>query len=338
MKEKHFIESYDTTDLARYIMINRFNLDLYNEFKSKLKRNSWRKCVKILNNKFTLQESGISKLNKLFIYREGLVVNISLDNYDKTDYVRFFYKNGINSVSLYDSVKQFKKTKEQDNVYIISQRGSDLRLTGFDIKNQNTNIQINYNDQTIIDYKKLKIELLKEESESLVLIYSSPGCGKTSLIRKLIQEVEDKEFVFLPNNLIDMFINPAFMNFAISELKNKILIVEDAENILTSRKSSNNPYVSTILNLTDGLMKDLLNIKIICTINNNINTIDEALLRKGRLLMKTELNSLSVEKSNNLLKKLGHSFETTVPMKLCDIYNYQKDDYREDKKSIGFKK
>ena len=62
----------------------------------------------------------------------------------------------------------------------------------------------------------------------------------------------------------------------------KILIIEDAERVISDRESNGSPAgVSNILNLTDGILGDCLNIQVIATFNMKREKIDQALLRKG---------------------------------------------------------
>jgi ATP-dependent 26S proteasome regulatory subunit len=94
--------------------------------------------------------------------------------------------------------------------------------------------------------------------------------------------------------------------------------------------------------MTDGLLSDCLNISIVATFNVDIKNIDEALLRKGRLLTQYKFDKLSTEKSKKLLKKLGHSeIEVKEPMTLADIYYYGENNNgnhaESTKKKIGFK-
>lgn len=99
---------------------------------------------------------------------------------------------------------------------------------------------------------------------------------------------------------------------------------------------ANDSVVSTILQLTDGLFSDYLNIKIICTFNTNIERIDKALLRKGRMIAKYKFTPLSAEKTAALAKKLGHE-NATGSMTLADIFGLEKRDFKDpDKKAIGF--
>jgi ATP-dependent 26S proteasome regulatory subunit len=94
--------------------------------------------------------------------------------------------------------------------------------------------------------------------------------------------------------------------------------------------------VSTILQLTDGLFSDFLNIKIICTFNTNIDHIDKALLRKGRMIAKYNFMPLSAEKASALANKLGHD-HVTGSLTLADIFGLDKRGFdTRAKKTIGF--
>ena len=54
----------------------------------------------------------------------------------------------------------------------------------------------------------------------------------------------------------------------------------------------------------DGLMSDDLGIKFVCTFNEDVKNIDEALMRKGRLACMYEFKPLSAEKVAVLLPKV----------------------------------
>ena len=104
-----------------------------------------------------------------------------------------------------------------------------------------------------------------------------------------------------------------------------------------SRKSHRgNSGVATILNMSDGLLSDGLGIKFICTFNEDISNIDEALLRKGRLVSKYEFTALEPEKANALLAELypGKNYVENKALTLADIYNYEDDSYISERKRI----
>jgi ATP-dependent 26S proteasome regulatory subunit len=70
--------------------------------------------------------------------------------------------------------------------------------------------------------------------------------------------------------------------------------------------------------------------------NTEIENIDSALLRKGRLIAKYEFDNLSVEKSKALAKSLGISATINEPMSLTDLFNFEEINFLDTKKSIGF--
>lgn len=202
----------------------------------------------------------------------------------------------------------------------------------------NISIEENYNDD-FQEENKLIIESLKEGGTSLCLFHGDPGCGKTHYIRYLIAELckQKKKVIYFPNEHIHFLSDPSFLHF-FKDHKKSIIVIEDAEEILTSRELSlSNRGISNLLNLTDGLMGDFLELKFVCTFNTAIDKIDKALLRKGRITTNYKFEKLSVEKANKLLEKFGKEFVTDSPMTLAEIYNLEQKDNSEKKdRKIGF--
>jgi ATP-dependent 26S proteasome regulatory subunit len=65
--------------------------------------------------------------------------------------------------------------------------------------------------------------------------------------------------------------------------------------------------------------------------------IDQALLRKGRLIAEHKFENLSIEDTNKLFKHIEKDVTTTVPMSLADIYNVDVEVFRAtNKNKIGF--
>ena len=199
-------------------------------------------------------------------------------------------------------------------------------------------IEDNYNDNFVKENEFI-INSLKEGGTSLCLFHGDPGCGKTHYIRYLIAELckEKKKVIYFPNEHIHFLSDPSFLHF-FKDHKKSIIIIEDAEEILTSRELTlSNRGISNLLNLTDGLMGDFLELKFVCTFNTAIDKIDKALLRKGRITTNYKFEKLSVEKANKLLEKLGKEFVTDSAMTLAEIYNLeQKDNSEKKERRIGF--
>ena len=120
---------------------------------------------------------------------------------------------------------------------------------------------------------------------------------------------------------------------------NSILVIEDAENIIMDRKYSNQSSVSNLLNISDGLLSDCLNVQIICTFNSALSLVDSALLRKGRLIAKYEFGKLHVGKASALSNHLGLKQSINKPMTLAEITNPDETDFEIKKINvIGFRR
>lgn len=191
--------------------------------------------------------------------------------------------------------------------------------------------EINYN----ADFKpvhELILQRLTENSKGLVLLHGLAGTGKTTYLRYLTHQLK-KRVIFIPPNLTNAISDPAIIRFFMN-YPNSIFVIEDAENVLTRRAEGASQAVANILNLTDGLMSDVLNIQIIATFNSPLLKIDDALLRKGRLIAKYEFKQLSPDRVEKLSKKVG--VELQGKHTLADIYNANDRGFTEEKKQIGF--
>ena len=171
----------------------------------------------------------------------------------------------------------------------------------------------------------------------LAFCNGKPGTGKTSYIRHLITSL-NKDVIFLPPNMAGAITNPDLISVLIDN-PNSIFVIEDAENIVIDREKDGHSPVTSLLNISDGLLSDCLNIQIICSFNTDISKIDSALLRKGRLIAKYEFKDLEVGKAQTLSDKLGFRSVFDAPMTLTSVYNQDDKDFQEAKKRtpIGFK-
>jgi hypothetical protein len=219
---------------------------------------------------------------------------------------------------------------------ILSKNDNGFYTEEIDIKPMDLNIQDSFN----ADFEEIDDIIntsIKEERAGLILLHGLPGTGKTSYIKSLINKFGEKNFIFVQNEFVRDLLNPGFVNFLISK-KESILVIEDAEKVIMSREDDpNNSVVSTILQLTDGLFSDYLSLKIICTFNTDIEKIDKALLRKGRMIAYYDFQKLSKDKSDALLEKLG-SPKQNKELTLAEIYNTQNKDFNKKSKNLmGFR-
>ncbi len=185
-------------------------------------------------------------------------------------------------------------------------------------------VKLNYGS-AFVDVDKIIVEKLKKNGSGIVLLHGPPNVGKTSYIKYLSHQIGKKSpFIFIPTSYIDELISPNLLPLLLKH-KNSILVLEDAEKAIISREqqTGNESIVSALLNLGDGILGSMLQIKIIITFNTAQEKIDEAILRKNRLLYEYKFEPLSILDSQNLINKLHKNYTVKEPMTLGDIYGLE---------------
>lgn len=272
-----------------------------------------------------------------------------------------------------EMVRQFyvAPEEEKNNLFLVAQDMSGFKLNKWHIKEvKDFDFNLQYNDDFPVANATIKDFIEEDGKSGLLILWGEKGTGKTTYIRHLISSYSNKKFVFIPSNLITMLGDPSFGNFLLS-LQNSIIILEDCEAVIRSRKSNSSASaVSLLLNMGDGLMSDDLGIKFICTFNEEVTNIDEALMRKGRLACMYEFKKLTADKVGILLpevvknkiaeyeKKIEEAGDDTdkanrinekitklqsifnyskfKDMTLADIYNIEDASFIKETKKIGF--
>lgn len=226
----------------------------------------------------------------------------------------------------------------RDSFAIITRGQGGFSLSHFNVKKHDDSVLEQYNDGFGEVHTRILSSLNDLDRNGLVLLHGIPGTGKTTYLRYLIGKL-DKEPIYLPPDMSHHLASPDFVAF-LSNHPNSVLLIEDAENILMTRDAGGNQAVSNILNLSDGLLGDALNLQIICTFNTNLTEIDPALLRPGRLIAEYKFDALSKEKTLQLVQKLyGKDVVPTAPsMTLAAIYKMGEKHMVVDskKRQVGF--
>lgn len=258
----------------------------------------------------------------------------------KTDDIQIFYNGDIRQVqTIIDAAKQYiVKRQKTNNFNLIIPGNESFCLRSIKNKKPKLSLDKSYNDDLTELHPQILKSLRSSETSGLVLLHGVPGTGKSTYIRYLANFI-NKKIIFFPPNLAFNLSDPSFTGFLIDN-KNTIILIEDAEELLVSRNRGNNSGISMLLNLTDGLLGASLNIQFICTFNTELQNIDTALLRKGRLTALYEFKPLTIEKSKALLATLGEeNIEVTEPMTLADIYksDKQKFNFKPERNTIGFR-
>ena len=222
--------------------------------------------------------------------------------------------------------------------HMVQYSKGSFELANFDVKPFDIDLETHYNDDFHGIHDLIFNSLNTKDKNGLVLLHGKYGSGKTYYLRHLISKIERK-FIYFPLNMIEALNSPEFLPF-ISDQPNSVLILEDCESLLVPRESgfNNGSALSNLLNLGDGLLSDALSVNVICTFNAGIKKIDDAILRKGRLLARYEFKELEINKAQSLANKIGKNITIEKPMTVSDIYNLEGRSFENPAvKSVGFK-
>ncbi|WP_121352403.1 AAA family ATPase [Flavisolibacter nicotianae] len=214
---------------------------------------------------------------------------------------------------------RFKERKKRMplEINLIVKGSYGLELKAMEIKRTKLDLDLFYDD----DFKEvdaiIQKRLNQKKDKGIILLHGLPGTGKTTYLRYLVGKVK-KRVLFLSPNVAANLMDPDFIDLLIDN-PNTVVIIEDAENIIMDRRAAGTSSVSNLLNISDGLLADFLNVQLICTFNSPLTMVDDALMRKGRLIAKYAFKKLGVEKAQRLSDHFGFDRIITEPMTVAEI-------------------
>jgi hypothetical protein len=288
--------------------------------------------IRLMNNPKFISEIKtsveISRIGTIYYWKNMIVWLSYLRN---RIWIYLFTKDREEAESFLKLVTIPKISKKKRNMYsflVKSENGIDERKLMFD--SQRIDLKKNYNDD--LPWNELK-EFVRSGKEGLAILYGPAGTGKTTLLKKLIQENPKKEFILINSKDLENPDSEGYLEYFLED-KNRIFILEDCEKLLLSRnQGGGSNQLVTILNMADGLLGSTLKTKFICTFNTDLRNIDEALLRKGRMRLKYYVGPLCLEKTRILANDVTIQKEMT----LAEIYNQEENDFsKTSQKRIGF--
>jgi hypothetical protein len=224
-------------------------------------------------------------------------------------------------------------------IFCISQNGHNLYLSSIGLAGIDFN-EKNYTKQVVKDYKYIVKDLKSKKPSGRIAIFEGqPGSGKTHLIRSLLSEIEDTTFILVPPDLVKSLAGPNFIPLLLSHHlhndKTIVLVLEDADECLVKRGDKNMNSIQALLNLSDGIIGSMLDLRVVATTNATKLDFEPAILRSGRLSKRVEVNFLSENEANDLLFSLFdeiHNFKSKdeystfvnfkfdKPVILADVY------------------
>lgn len=268
----------------------------------------------------------------VFVFNNQVVLELG------DDYCEILYTDGglemIKTLKAKFKGLRKKSRKATQEINIIAKGDTGLELTEMEVKLPTLNLDLYYEDDIREADSIIRKRLNKPNDKGIVLLHGLPGTGKTTYLRHLISKIK-KRVLFIPPNMAGHIADPELVKILIDN-PDSVLIIEDAEHIVMQRTAGSESAVSNLLNISDGLLSDFLNVQLICTFNTPLANVDTALLRKGRLIAEYEFKKLNAGKAQRLSNKLG--FKTTIhtPITLADVFNQHEKATQEPKPTIGF--
>jgi len=185
-------------------------------------------------------------------------------------------------------------------------------------------------------------------NESVLLITGPPGTGKTTLLRHLITKYKLSAHIIYDERLMER--DSPFQSFLFGDsdfpvptgekelecMGGDVMIVEDADTVLTSRERDGNRLMSRFLNISDGLIK-IPNKKMVFTTNIlDFQHIDDALIRPGRcfgILHTRYLNYAEAQAAAQAGGMLSPAKKADPSYSLAELFNQGK---TTEVRKIGF--
>lgn len=247
----------------------------------------------------------------IILQNEKHVINISGN--EQGVYVSSYSKTLKDAEYLYNTLKKFNPPSDENEIrlqtFISTNTGIETKYKCYKAKD--------YSDINSSYYPYIETDILFEQffgnKESILICFGAPGTGKSKLssnaLKYCINNIDSLSNIKKDGSGYN-FINVGYVKstdvladdnfwYTLSNDAFDLVILDDLDFFLTSRNNESrsheddlkNMFVSQLLSFTDGIQEN--NTKFIITSNQPFDSIDDALLRKGRLFDILELRKLT---------------------------------------------
>lgn len=215
----------------------------------------------------------------------------------------------------------------------------------------------NYSAGVLESYDYIRGQLANPKPDGRICIFSGvAGSGKTHLIKGLVSETENCRFIMVPPQYVVELSGPELLRLLIAKrdtadtedtindiesVNATVILVEDGDSVIAPRAVDNMSAISSLLNTSDGIIGEALNIKLVLTTNAKIEELDPAIERPGRLCKMVEVNALNREEATAALKDIDAT--AVLPegkfFTLAEIYKLKRTGSpgkKKEKKGMGF--
>lgn len=178
--------------------------------------------------------------------------------------------------------------QSEGRAFVLTDAGHGLELTSVGVAGVGFEAG-NYQADIVVGHARITEEIAAVKPAGRVVILNGPpGTGKTYFVRALMEALPQAMFIVIPSGMVGELSSPAFMKVLADQrsgaTRPTVLILEDSDTVLAKRAADNMNPLSTLLNLSDGILGHMLNLFIVATANTKSAELDPAVVRKGRLL------------------------------------------------------
>lgn len=223
--------------------------------------------------------------------------------------------------------KYLVKNSGEPDLYTVVERDHGLSLAMIG-RSDAPIIRSNYSKKVLDDFDYVVKQFNDEKPFGrLAILHGPPGTGKTHLLKGFLSKIKlaSSKFIFLQPQFLFRYGPATFTKLLLDvkeDVQSMILFIEDADDCLVPRQSDNIAAISTLLNLADGFIGDMLDIRIIVTTNSPKLDIDSALKRPGRLCKIISVDRLEPKQVEHIVKReTGKIVPQSQQATLADAYN-----------------
>ncbi len=180
-------------------------------------------------------------------------------------------------------------------------------------------VKNNYTPKVFKQVEEL-VEILKTETQGMILLHGSPGTGKTYLIRAIISSLIGIRDAVVCTPPTAFLAQPVQMSTGLSDMTNPLIIFEDLGDLMKEDvKARYADHFSNLANMTDGLLSLLNNSVYLMTFNYPIKDLDAALTRDGRCIMNIEVPRLPIKQVRSMIPT-GTDLGDSKTLSLAEVY------------------
>lgn len=257
-------------------------------------------------------------------------VDLFLSKVDKVNVRGVFFDAG-ECARVRDALKELVKLHAPSGTFhVLTKNCGGYALTNAGLTDTPL-VRENYTQQVLRDVDHV-VECMRSHDPCgrLVVLDGPPGVGKSYAIRALAKQV-DATFVVVAPSLVGSLSGPELIPVLLAEKKEGrpvVLVMEDADHALVTRERGDLRQLSELLNIGDGLLGDLVDLRIVATTNAKRDDLDDAVVRPGRLCRRVSMGYLPPHLYEEIYERLtGKPWQKLVPQNhtLADVYRMARD-------------